>query len=110
MRYPDQPLPPSVRPIEWEPLRFYVTSRTNARHPHLVELSAFGGIGCCSCQHFQMTLLSKIKAEARAGQSPLERHCWHLKQAWTFYRLKTMMFARDTMNGVRRQPQRGMTT
>lgn len=55
-------------------LRWIVTSRTRPEIEHLVDLDAFGGVGRCSCEHFEF----RIAPGLRDGQRIGAHRCSHI--------------------------------
>ena len=55
-------------------LRWIVNSRKRPDIDHMVDLAVFGGIGSCSCEHFQFRLLPKIRDGQRIGAN----RCSHI--------------------------------
>ena len=56
------------------PLRWRVTSKTRPDVEHVVDLAGFGGIGSCSCEHFQF----RIAPELREGKRFGAKRCSHI--------------------------------
>ena len=46
-------------------LRWQVSSEDRPEIIHQVDLAAFGGVGRCSCEHFEFRILPKIDTEPR---------------------------------------------
>ena len=67
-----------VEPSTFEPLRFYVPSRTIPEHFQLVDLEEFNGNGFCSCEHFQYRLMPHLSRGSRRDEV---FRCWHIRQA-----------------------------
>ena len=57
------------------PLRWKVSSATRPDREHLVQLEANGGIGRCSCEHFEYRLQPKITEGNRCESST---RCAHI--------------------------------
>ena len=66
-----------ARPHPDGSLRWIVTSASRPEIEHLVELDAFGGIGRCSCEHFQF----RIEPELRDGNRVGACRCGHIMAA-----------------------------
>ena len=65
------------QPIDGEPLRFHVRSRSEP-FPHLVDLGEYCGNGQCSCIDFEM----RRKPLLERGAYPADwLECWHIRQA-----------------------------
>jgi hypothetical protein len=75
------------------PLRWGVTSRSRPEITHLVELDAFGGIGTCSCEHFQFRIAPDLREGQRIGSS----RCSHIlvaRAAFTDAMIQTLIRAK----------------
>ena len=57
------------------PLRWSVSSASRPERIHLVELDANGGIGKCSCEHFEYRLQPKISEGCRVESAT---RCAHI--------------------------------
>ena len=76
------------------PLRWVVTSRSRPDVEHLVDLAAFGGIGNCSCEHFQFRIAPDLRDGRRLGA----RRCSHIlvaRNAFTDQMIQTMVRIRE---------------
>jgi hypothetical protein len=62
------------------PLRYHVPSETRTGRVHLVELDAYAGIGCCTCEDFQMRREPEIK-KGNAKSNPPAFRCKHIEYA-----------------------------
>lgn len=74
---------------EWEArrhdnlLRWRVTSATRANIEHLVELNANGGLGRCTCEHFEYRLQPKINEGNRCEATTRCSHIIVARKAFT---------------------------
>lgn len=74
-----------VEPINGEfVLRFWVQSRTDAEHPHLVDLSEHEGFGQCSCKNWQCNVWPVIRDKAGPKYSK-STTCRHVRAALNFF-------------------------
>ena len=64
-------------------MRFLVQSRTNPRHHYLVDLLQNGGLGECSCKHWQTRIWPLIRDGKTTIEDPNSR-CWHISEARLF--------------------------
>lgn len=62
-------------------MRWIVTSASRPEIEHLVQLDAFGGIGECSCEHFQFRIAPDLREGRRAGAT----RCTHITVAREAY-------------------------
>lgn len=70
-----------VFPIEGEnALRYRVQSRSDPEHPHLVDLSSFGGYGQCSCKNWQCRVWPQIRDKSVRPLEP-KATCAHVRAA-----------------------------
>lgn len=60
-------------------LRFRVRSRTDCETEHVVDVSAYGGIGSCSCPHFDFRLRPAIEQGTSSPNAPIR--CAHIVAA-----------------------------
>lgn len=68
-----------VTPIEGEPLRFRVTSRSRGRIEHLVDLLENEGFGMCSCENFHFRIQPILNARKRGETDDREpSRCYHI--------------------------------
>lgn len=67
----------TVTPIEGEPFRFHVSSRSGAPD-HLVDLAEYGFSGACACPHFQFRHAPLLR-EGAAPHPALR--CAHIRAA-----------------------------
>lgn len=93
---PDHDMEATVRdgPLVWT-----VSSRSRPEIQHLVDLEAFGGIGTCSCEHFQF----RIAPDLREGRREGARRCGHIlvaRAAFTDAMIQTLVRAKQE-----RQPE-----
>lgn len=82
-----------VTPIEGELFRYLVESqRENEGVPeYLVDLSANGGLGCCSCQHYEHRIYDLIKPQLHLPWDKMTPICCvHLIDAREYF-LQTMI-------------------
>jgi len=76
------------------PLVWIVTSRSRPEVEHQVDLEAFGGIGTCSCEHFQF----RIAPDLREGRREGARRCGHIlvaRAAFTDAMIQTIIRSRQ---------------
>lgn len=67
-----------VEEIQGEPFRFYVISRSQIEHKHLVDLEDYNFNGGCGCDGFKF----RCEPELSRGANPSDRfRCWHIKRA-----------------------------
>ncbi len=69
-----KPSDSQVEPIDGEPFRFFVRSRTNSNEKYLVDVED----GFCGCAHHQYRVLPALEK----GE-PVQL-CWHLQRARDF--------------------------
>ncbi len=67
-----------TRPHPDGALRWIVTSRTRPEIEHLVDLDGFGGIGRCSCEHFEFRIAPDLRDGNRSGKA---HRCSHILAA-----------------------------
>lgn len=79
---------PTVIPIQGEPLRYWVGSRSRATVKHVVDLRSAGGLGECSCERWGFTVGPAIKAGSVA-QNEIE--CRHVAAARRYLALEVAM-------------------
>lgn len=79
-------------------LRWIVTSRSRPEIEHLVELDAFGGIGHCSCEHFQFRIAPDLRDGRRRRGGTRCSHILTARNAFTDAMIQTLV-------GVKRQNQ-----
>lgn len=82
----------------FEPLRFYVTSASQPGIRHVVDLSANGGSGECSCQSFQFRCHPKLKDGERFTEAVW---CRHIKLARTHFLNQALKHASRELAGRR---------
>jgi hypothetical protein len=66
-----------ARPHPDGALRWVVTSRSRPEIEHLVELDGFGGVGRCSCEHFEFRIAPDLREGRRVGA----HRCSHILAA-----------------------------
>jgi len=66
-----------ARPHPDGALRWIVTSSSRPEIEHLVDLDSYGGIGRCSCEHYQF----RIEPELRDGRRVGAQRCGHILAA-----------------------------
>jgi hypothetical protein len=79
-----------ARPHPDGALRWIVTSRSRPDIEHLVELAAFGGIGRCSCEHFEFRIAPDLRNGRRVGA----HRCSHIlaaRNAFTDAMIQTLV-------------------
>lgn len=64
-------------------LRWRVTSASRPEIEHVVDLAAHGGIGKCSCEHFEYRLEPKIRDGNRCETSTRCSHIQVARKAFT---------------------------
>jgi hypothetical protein len=62
------------------PLRYFVPSESLPGVEYLVEVDAFGGIGCCTCKDFTCRRIANIK-DGSAKSNPPAARCKHIEYA-----------------------------
>lgn len=76
----------NTRPVEGEPLRYWVDSSEEGL-PHLVDLMEHKGNGECSCPHFRMRCLMRLR-ETGGGTiiygEPNSTRCKHIHTAMLY--------------------------
>lgn len=60
------------------PFRFRAVSRTRPDIEHVVDVSAYNGIGKCSCEHFTFNLEPALREGILTGDAA---RCAHIKAA-----------------------------
>lgn len=74
-----------VRALEGEHgLRYYVQSRSDPEHPHLVDLASNDGWGQCSCMHWNCVIWPRVR-DRRGFKHTSETTCAHVRAALHFF-------------------------
>ncbi len=84
-----------ARPHPDGALRWIVTSRSRPDIEHLVDLDGFGGIGRCSCEHFEFRIAPDLRDGRRIGA----HRCSHIltaRNAFTDAMIATLIRVRET--------------
>lgn len=64
------------KPINGEPTRFQVQSRSNPRHTHIVDIAENFPLGACDCIHYTCTIWPAYR---KLKEKPLvPKRCAHL--------------------------------
>ena len=71
---------PLVTPLEGEPMRFLVRSRTEPGLRYLVDLESYNLNGECGCDHFGYHIRPELEGNHRPEPKDRTR-CWHIMQA-----------------------------
>ena len=78
-------LAPGVTPVQHEPMRFSVQSKTRAGHFYVVDMSEYVPNGSCQCDKFlKYGLYSALE---RGGQIGPSSTCEHIRRVHTFIRI-----------------------
>src|SRR4051812_22136675 len=76
------PVVEDVEEIGHEHFRFYVISRADQTHKHLVDLEGYRFNGWCGCERFKFA----CEPELSRGAKPDDRlRCWHIKRARSYF-------------------------
>jgi hypothetical protein len=75
----------TVEPVEFEPGRYFVQSRSNGGIPYLVDMTEFAGNGWCGCPGFLHYI---ARLEEGAAPSPALQ-CRHIQAAQRFLKHHT---------------------
>ena len=64
-------------------MRYYVQSRSDPEHPHLVDLSSFGGFGQCSCKNWSCRVWPEVRDKTHPALTS-KTTCRHIRAALTY--------------------------
>jgi hypothetical protein len=65
-------------------LRYHVESRSDPKHPHMVDLSCFDGFGQCSCKRWQCDIWPVIR-DGEGRKHTKQTTCAHVRAALHFF-------------------------
>lgn len=98
-RFAPSTLAAGVEELQGEANVYLVQSKSRAGTLHRVDLEDFAGFASCTCEHFQMSLASKIENAILNGRAPDKKwKCEHVRRAQDFYYAKAIqmdIFAKE---------------